>query len=157
MVDHRHHQNFVRIVADHHLRAISFAKQLVLFQRTVEHIDPFGSLAFKFATDDFQLASLLARAHQSGVDDFAFIGLDDLCNALFCLAVNFLVTGRQNRQPCNKQQANPYRCVILYLFLCEHCFQSGFHMMFLSYSDAAVKAFTAKKRRGIPVRFFAFL
>ncbi|EJX02953.1 hypothetical protein EVA_08942 [gut metagenome] len=29
--------------------------------------------------------------------------------------------------------------------------------MFLSYSDAAVKAFTAKKRRGIPVRFFAFL
>ena len=94
MVDHRHHQNLVTIIADNHLCLVSNFKQLVLLQRTVEHIDALCCLSLKFAAENLQLAALLAGTDQSGVNDGAVVNFQNLCHTLISLTINFLVAGR---------------------------------------------------------------
>ena len=94
MVDHRHHQNLVPIIADNHLCLVANFKQLVLLQRTVEHIDALRCLSFKFTAENLQLAALLTGTDQSGVNDGAVVNFQNLCHTLIGLTINFLVAGR---------------------------------------------------------------
>ena len=142
MVDHGDHDDLAVIVADDHLRAVAYRKDLVLLQRAVEHVDALDNLALKLPVQDAQGAALFTAAHKAGVDDLALVGFQHLGHALLRLAVNLLVAGRQKEEDCDEDQADQHRRVILYSFFGQKLFHNNsFH--------------TAKKRTANPSAFCA--
>ena len=128
------------MVAYNNLRPIPLRKQFILLQRTVEHIDALRLSAFKFSVEYLQLASLLARAHQTSIYNRTVIRFQHLCGALFCFPINFLIAGRQKNQDCDKQNAHPNRSLILNLFFCKIMFHG--------------RTFLTAKKRTKFIRFF---